>query len=45
MGYLLGALCAVLAANIVVVVIAITRAYREEKEGKKSRRFPGFAPS
>jgi hypothetical protein len=35
------ALCAALAANIVVVVIAIIRAYREEK---RARRFSGFDP-
>jgi hypothetical protein len=34
-------LCAVIAANVLVAVIAIIRAYREEK---KSRRFSGFAP-
>jgi hypothetical protein len=38
---LFAALCAVIAANILVAVIAITRAYREEK---RIRRFSGFAP-
>jgi len=37
---LFAALCAVIAANILVAVIAIIRAYREEK---RSRRFSGFA--
>jgi hypothetical protein len=35
------ALCAVIAANILVAVIAIIRAYRDEK---RIRRFSGFAP-
>jgi len=38
---LFAALCAVIAANVLVAGIAITRAYREEK---RSRRFVGFAP-
>jgi hypothetical protein len=38
---LFAALCAVIAANILVAVIAIARAYREEK---RIRRFSGFAP-
>jgi hypothetical protein len=36
------ALCGIIAANIVVVVIALTNHYREEKQRK---RFSGFAPS
>jgi hypothetical protein len=44
---LLAGLGAVIAANILVAVIAIIRAYREEayQEAKKIRRFSGFAPS
>jgi hypothetical protein len=38
---LFAALCAVIAANILVAVIAIIRAFREEK---RIRRFSGFAP-
>jgi hypothetical protein len=40
------ALCAVIAANVLVAVIAIIRAYREEtyREVKRIRRFSGFAP-
>jgi len=38
---LFAALCAVLAANIIVAVIAIIRAYREEK---RVRRLSRFAP-
>ena len=34
-------LCAVIAANILVAIIAIIRAYREEKS---IRRFSRFAP-
>jgi hypothetical protein len=46
---LLAALCAVIAANIFVAVIAILRAYREEAylEAQRFRRassFTGFAP-
>jgi hypothetical protein len=37
---LFAALCAVIAANILVAAIAIIRAFREER----SRRFSGFAP-
>jgi hypothetical protein len=39
---LFAALCAVIAANILVAVVAIIRAYREEK---RIRHFSGFAPS
>ena len=35
------ALCAVIAANLLVVAIAINKAYRQEK---RARRFSGFAP-
>jgi hypothetical protein len=38
---LFSALCAVIAANFLVAVIAIIRSYREEK---RIRRFSGFAP-
>lgn len=38
---LFAALCAVIAGNILVAVIAIIRAYREEKS---IRRFSRFAP-
>jgi len=38
---LFAGLCAVIAANILVAVIAIIRAYREEK---RIRRFSGFTP-
>ena len=38
---LFAGLCAVIAANILVAVIAIIRAYREEKN---IRRFSRFAP-
>ena len=46
---LLAALCAVIAANLLVAVIAILRAYREEacREARRFRRassFTGFAP-
>ena len=34
-------LSVVIAANILILVIALTRAYREERRG---RRFSGFAP-
>jgi hypothetical protein len=34
-------LCAVIAANVLVAVIAIVRAYRGEK---RIRRFSGYAP-
>lgn len=40
---LFAALCAVIAANILVAAIAIIRAYREEKT--TPRRFSGFALS
>jgi hypothetical protein len=36
------ALCGVIAANMLVVVIALTNAYRDEK---KRGRFSGFAPN
>ncbi len=39
---LFAALCAVIAANILVAVIAIIRAYREEKRIRRSSRSPGF---
>lgn len=38
---LFATLCAVIAANILVAVIAIIRTFREEK---RIRRFSGFAP-
>ena len=43
---LLAGLGAVIAANVLVAVIAILRAYREEasQEARKIRRFSGFAP-
>jgi uncharacterized Tic20 family protein len=46
---LLAALCAVIVANLIVAVIAILRAYREEayREARRFRRassFTGFAP-
>ena len=46
---LLAALCAVIAVNLLVAVIAILRAYREEayREARRLQRpssFPGFAP-
>jgi uncharacterized membrane protein len=44
---LLAGLGAVIAVNVLVAVIAIVRAFREEayQEVKKIRRFSGFAPS
>ena len=38
---LFAGLCAVIAANLLVAVIAIIRTYREEK---RIRRFSGFTP-
>ncbi|HET7852410.1 MAG TPA: hypothetical protein VFK91_06670 [Methyloceanibacter sp.] len=44
---LLAGLGVVIAANVLVAVIAIIRAYREEAshEERKIQRFSGFAPS
>jgi len=39
---LFAALCAVIASNIIVAIIAIVRSYRQEK---RIPRFSGFAPS